>query len=180
MTKRESLDDEKTSTPTDDAKKHPRDMRADERRDAMSALARKRWEKARAAQASGGEDLAQQPADDGTGAGIDEDRVALVRVPIPVGEIMRKLKHEAKQGDTAAARELRAWLSQFPPDDSAADASDLAAPQRGRIAALLARLIAEDERALQAEELDGGTEDGSDHFGDSVRLLDSDGVDTTP
>lgn len=91
-----------------------------------------------------------------------DDRVALIRVPVEIGAVIRKLQHDAKAGDTAAARELRAWLSQFPPDDAAADASDLAAPQRSRIAAILARALAEDEEHLQAEGFQAGTQDGFD------------------
>lgn len=94
--------------------------------------------------------------------GDTDQRVLLARVPIPVGDIIRTLSRDAKGGDTAAARELRAWLSQFPPDDSAADASDLAAPQRSRIAALLARLIAEDEEQAANEAIREGTKSGFD------------------
>ena len=122
-------------------------------RERMRALARRRWEArdAEVARQRAVEDLAQH-----------DGRVVLVRTPVEVGSIIAKLSRDAKGGDTAAARELRAWLSQFPPDDSAADASDLAAPQRSRIAALLARLIAEDEKALQAEGFEAGTQDGFD------------------
>ena len=137
---------------TEDA---PVDAREDAEavRERMRALARKRWDARdqEAARLRAVEDL----------AGSD-GRVVLVRTPVEVGAIIRKLGHEAKQGDTAAARELRAWLSQFPPDDAAADASDLAAPQRARVAALLARLIAEDEEHLQTEGFEGGTQDGFD------------------
>ena len=119
----------------------------------MRELARIRWdrEKQEAARLRAQEDLAGS-----------SDRVALVRVPIPIGAIMSDLGSRAKRGDTAAARELRAWLSDFPPDDAAADASDLDHVQRSRIAAILARALAEDEESLQAQGIEGGTQDGFD------------------
>jgi hypothetical protein len=89
-----------------DAKKHPRDMREDERRDAMSALARKRWEKARAAESCGGSDPERTNPENARHA-------ELAGWPAERDEIIAALRRKAEAGDVAAAREYRAWLETF-------------------------------------------------------------------
>lgn len=92
----------------------------------------------------------------------ESGRVALVRVPVPIGDIMRKLSSDARAGDTAAARELRSWLGQFPPDDGAADASDLDSATRSSIASILARALAEHEESPANQHIREGMLDGFD------------------
>jgi hypothetical protein len=89
-----------------DAKKHPRDMRVDERRNAMSALARKRWEKARAAKSSGGRDLARNNPE-------NSQHAELTGWPAERDQIIAALRRKAEAGDVGAAREYRAWLETF-------------------------------------------------------------------
>jgi hypothetical protein len=58
------------------------------------------------------------------------------------GEIIAALERKARNGDSHAARELRAWLSEYPPTDEAIDIADIPAAMRQR---LLKRLLAEIE-----------------------------------
>jgi hypothetical protein len=77
---------------------------------------------------------------------------------VAIGAVIRKLEHDAKAGDTAAARELRACLSQFPSGVDAADLGDLDRVTRTRIAAILARATAvADEQAANETLREGGT-----------------------
>lgn len=98
----------------------------------------------------------------GVGSSATADRVVLVRVPVPIGEIIRKLSKEAATGDSGSSRELRAWLSQFPPDADAADASDLDTVTRAQVAAVLARAIAAAEQPLQTDGFEARTQDAFD------------------
>jgi hypothetical protein len=67
--------------------------------------------------------------------------VRVVRVPVALGPIIRKLSKQAESGDVHAARELRSWLSELQ-TDYGSSVSELDRKTRG---AVLARLLAEHE-----------------------------------
>jgi hypothetical protein len=133
--------DSRDNGQTEHAKEHPKNMREDERRNAMSALARKRWEKVRAAQSSGPDD----PARDDHAIEVDAAD-AIVHVPIDIALIVRALRDKARHGEVAAARELREWLKEFPPDDAAASVEQLDRATRKQVRAVLAKALQEIER----------------------------------
>lgn len=93
-----------------------------------SEAARRRWEQKRE------RDAATAAADAGTTEGV------FVRVPIRVAEVIRRLESDAAKGSAQAARELRAWLAEFPRDDGDMDVRTLTSRARR---ALLAKLMAE-------------------------------------
>ena len=105
------------------------------------ALARKaaqaRWAKQRAT---------ETPAD--AGDALPDDDVRTVISSVRVAEIIRALEREAHNGNANAARELRAWLQEYPPTDGSVDTDDLDRRTRDR---LLARLLAELEEEDAAE-----------------------------
>jgi hypothetical protein len=72
-----------------------------------------------------------------------------VRVPIRVAVIVQAFEKEAAKGDANAARELRAWLDRFPPEDASMTPDQLDAV---RIDRLMQRLLAE----LDAEDAANG------------------------
>jgi hypothetical protein len=108
------------------AGKHPRDLPAAARSDAMRALARRRWDKARTAETSHAPDLAQDVPTDGSSA---VDRAVVAR-----------LEQAAKKGDVAAARELREWRRLDPAQGAGHDAL--------RLAQLIGELSTEQRQAL--------------------------------
>jgi hypothetical protein len=84
-------------------------------------------------------------ADEGT-----ED-IRIVQAPIRISRIIGGLEREAVQGNPHAARELRAWLNDYPPKDDSIRVEDLDRRTRDRILArLLAELEEEDEDAGQS------------------------------
>lgn len=102
--------------------------------------ARLRWEKERARRAAE-EDKAAEAA---TG------QILRWSGSLRVGEIIQALETKARKGDSHAARELRSWLSEYPPTDEAVDLADMPAAMRQK---LLKRLVAEveDEEAASGE-----------------------------
>lgn len=104
--------------------------------------ARLRWEKDRARQA----DEAQQAAHEAKG------QVVVARVPVQVGSIITSLAAKAAKGGVAEARELRAYLAEFPVETD----TDVSALDRRTRQALLGMLI--DDRLLAAYE-DGSLDD---------------------
>jgi hypothetical protein len=92
----------------------------------------KRWEKQRARQEPG-------PGDTDKDEEAEAD-VRMVYTPIRIGRIVRALETEAVNGNAHAARELRAWLAEYPPQDDAITPEQLSRRTRQR---LMARLIAE-------------------------------------
>lgn len=66
---------------------------------------------------------------------------------------MRQLESAAKAGDVQAARELRAWLEEHPPEDPSLD---LAALDRNIRQRLLDRLLSEIAET-EASAVDGST-----------------------
>jgi hypothetical protein len=75
------------NTDSPDAGKHPRDMREDARSDAMRALARRRWDKARTAETSHPPHLAQDTTTDGSRA-VDLAVVARLELDqLPADEV---------------------------------------------------------------------------------------------
>jgi hypothetical protein len=109
-----------------DAGKHPRDLPADARSDAMRALARRRWDKEGTAETANAPDLAQEATTDRSSA---VDRAVVAR-----------LEQAAKKGDVAAARELREWRRLDPVKGAGQDAL--------RLALLIGELSAEQRRAM--------------------------------
>src|SRR6266576_1384038 len=71
-----------------------------------SEAASLRWERVRARQ----NDSTEQAAHDAETSG----QAVIVRTTVQVGEIVRALAKDAKKGNTQAARELRAYLTEFP------------------------------------------------------------------
>jgi len=125
------------NTDSPGAGKHPRDMREDARSDAMRALARRRWDKARTAESSDAPDLARDATTDGSSA---VDRAVVAR-----------LEQAAKKGDVAAARELREWRRLEPAEGAGADAL--------RLAQLITQLSTQQRAALRQWLLDQLRED---------------------
>jgi hypothetical protein len=74
----------------------------------------------------------------------------MVYIPIRIGQIIRALETEALNGNAHAARELRAWLAEYPPKDDAISTEDLDRQTRDR---LLARLLAELEEEDASSDL---------------------------
>ena len=79
--------------------------------------------------------LAQEQA----AAAASDGRVVLMRVPVPIGNIIARLAQDASRGNTQAARELRAYLEQFPTEDD----TDVSALDRRTRQSLMARLLAD-------------------------------------
>jgi hypothetical protein len=96
---------------------------------------------------AGPEQVGAADADEGA------DDVRFVQAPIRVGRIIGGLEREAVQGNPHAARELRAWLAEYPPRDDSISVDDLDRRTRDR---LLARLLAE----LEEEDASGESSDG--------------------
>lgn len=101
----------------------------------------RRWEQTRARKAAADDDEPEVAAE-----------VRWVRVPIRVGEIVRKLNADAKKGSVQAAKELRAWLNDVATDEE----NRLSDLDRRTRQSLLDKLLAdiEDERAEQGDEAD--------------------------
>jgi hypothetical protein len=143
-----------------DAKKHPRDMRVDERRNAMSALARKRWEKRDRMRAATKDGALHDASTDASGveAGAAQSRMAAflsgsgeIQVDRCDREaIVIELRRKAKGGDVAAAKELRAWIGDgLAGDEAGTSLEDLGALDpitRSKMLAGLEQWIAEQER----------------------------------
>jgi hypothetical protein len=77
-------------------------------------------------------------------------KVVLVRCPVDVGDIMAGLAHDAKKGNTQAARELREWMSRYPADD----VTDLAALDARTQQQVMMRVLAEIEEEEGAPPLE--------------------------
>lgn len=80
-------------------------------------------------------------------------KVVLVRTPVAVGDIIARLAMDAKKGNTASAKELRAYMEMYPADDET-DISALDARTRQQVMARVLADIVEDEGALPLEPLD--------------------------
>lgn len=103
-------------------------------------MAQLRWERQRARQAASREDTSAD----------EDDEVRKVHTPVRIGRIIRALETEAVQGNAHAARELRAWLDEYPPKDDSISLDDLDRRTRDR---LLARLLAELEEEDASSDL---------------------------
>lgn len=117
-----------------------------------SEAASLRWERVRARQA----DTTEQAAHDAETSG----QAVIVRTTVQVGEIVKALAKDAKKGNTQAARELRAYLTEFPIETD----TDVSALDKRTRQHVLAMLL--DERLMRA------IEDG--RLPDVLRALDSD------
>ena len=82
----------------------------------------------------------------------DGGDILIVRCPARVAKIIRALEAEALNGNANAARELRGWLSEYPPKDDLIRTEDLDRQTRDRV---LARLLAELEEEDAATGEDG-------------------------
>jgi hypothetical protein len=82
---------------------------------------------------------------------VDEDDARTVVVPVRIGGIIRALEKSALSGNSNAARELRSWLSEYPPSDGSVSVEQLDRQTRDRI---LARLLAELEQEHAAQSTD--------------------------
>jgi len=125
-----------------DAGKDAGDMQAQGRfRDPEKAraAAQARWQKQRELEASESEQDAV------------EDDVRRVTVPLRVGAIIRAYEKEAASGNANAGRELRAWLEQFPPDDTELSTEKLDKKTRQRALAKVLELLAEEDAANETE-----------------------------
>jgi hypothetical protein len=52
--------------------------------------------------------------------------IRIVQAPIRISRIIGGLEREAVRGNPHAARELRAWLQEYPPKDYSINVADLA------------------------------------------------------
>lgn len=87
-----------------------------------------RWEKQRQREAEAATEVAPEDA-------------KLVLVPIGVGMVIRRLDQDARKGSTQAARELRAWIEQYPPQDDSFDPASMDRRTRAKLYAIaLARI----------------------------------------
>jgi hypothetical protein len=82
---------------------------------------------------------------DDIAASADEGDVRMVYVPVAIGQIIQRLSRDAVKNSDSAARELREWLKQYPPQDEGFDPGTLDRALRQKI---YARLVAE----VEAEE----------------------------
>lgn len=98
---------------------------------------RRRWEKQRAREAEA--------------VGLDEDDARTVTTPIRVGQVIGALERQAVAGNANAARELRSWLSEYPPEDASVTPEALASDLRKRVLARLLAEISEEEAAKQGK-----------------------------
>lgn len=78
----------------------------------------------------------------------------IVRTTVPVSTIIKRLSADAQKGNTQAARELRAWLSEVAVE-SRTDLSDLDERTRQALLARLLRDIEEDEQQAGEEGHEG-------------------------
>jgi hypothetical protein len=78
-------------------------------------------------------------------AAVREDDTRLLSVPVRVGVIIRKLEHDAVGGSTMAAKELREWLREYPPQDEGYDLEALDRRTRDRLIARLLLELGEDD-----------------------------------
>lgn len=95
--------------------------------------AKRRWAKEREQRAQTSEQLV---------AAVDDQR--LVLVPVSVGLVIQRLDADARKGSTQAARELRAWLESYPPQDESFDPQAVERRTRLRLMQLL-EWVAEDD-----------------------------------
>jgi hypothetical protein len=75
----------------------------------------------------------------------DEADALFVRVPVRTAAIVKALEKAAAGGGVQAAREMRAWLTEFPPDTDDVDVRTLTSKARR---AMLARLLAEEDEVV--------------------------------
>jgi hypothetical protein len=78
-----------------------------------------------------------------------DDRIFIVRAPARVARIITALEREAVDGNANAGRELRAWLAEYPPQDTELSIEAMDRQLRQRI---VARLVAEIEAKDAANE----------------------------
>jgi hypothetical protein len=98
-------------------------------------LAQRRWAKQRESEAGA----------DSASASEADHHVRLVTVPARIGKVIAALEREAANGNANAARELRGWLAEYPPDDTELSVETLDKKTRQRaLAYVLARLEEED------------------------------------
>ena len=94
------------------ARMHPRDMHEDDRKEVMSALARKRWEKRDRMRTAANEDASHDASADASepDGGASQKGVATSGGGSSVDDaVICELERKALQGDVSAARELRSW-----------------------------------------------------------------------
>jgi hypothetical protein len=116
-----------------------------------SEAAQARWRKERAKQAAEADEAEGKP----------KQQAVMVRVPVEIGDIIRRLARDAKGGDVQSARELRAYLEAYPVETH----TDISALDSRTVQALKARLLMEieEEEGLALDdvrppaELEGGT-----------------------
>jgi hypothetical protein len=84
---------------------------------------------------------------------VDDDAatedIRIVQAPIRIGRVIAGLEREAVNGNAHAARELRAWLAEYPPRDDAIRAEDLDGQTRQRLMTKLLAIISEEDAALE-------------------------------
>lgn len=91
-----------------------------------------------------GPDLAR-PSSRITSDASHDGRVRIVSVPARIAAIIRELEQAAVRGDVQAARELRAWLQEYPPEDESLDLSAIDLNIRKQLLDRLLTEIAEAE-----------------------------------
>jgi hypothetical protein len=77
------------------------------------------------------------------------DQVLRCSVSIRVGEIIQALQKKARTGDAHAARELRSWLAEYPPQDEDIDFADLDKVTRQRMLRIVMAKIEEEDAAAE-------------------------------
>jgi hypothetical protein len=125
----------------------------------MSEMAKVRW-------ARRDENLVKQAKADEAAASSGG---VLVSVPVDLAPVLRELRRKASSGDVSAARELREWLRQFPPDDAGQALGEMDRATRTAVATLLARALEELEAAANVD-IPSGIEDGCDSLPSAKRL----------
>src|SRR5262249_44993661 len=86
---------------------------------------------------SAGERARQSSRDahDAVHAQSEGDDTRIVQVPIRIGNVIAGLERQAIKGNANAARELRAWLAEYPPEDATIDPEQLDRRTRQRMLA---------------------------------------------
>lgn len=79
---------------------------------------------------------------------VGGDEYVVIRVPVNRSAIVRALEKDAKRGSATAARELRAWLSEYPRDDGDFELASMEREQRRLFAQWLAEGLPEGQDAI--------------------------------
>ena len=136
------MEENDTSSPHGGESDAGTDAGSDAGKDAGRPSSKSQWKDPEKARKAASVRWAKQRARESAPESSDVDRVLVCQTPTRVDKIMRGLEREAVNGNANAARELRAWMQDYPPQET--DIS-LATMKRSRRQAILARLDAECE-----------------------------------